>query len=60
MDGEPPFDLDMDLGGGDEDESMVSALIMDGANLDQARTYAAVVRGKIDALRSWNLMGESQ
>ena len=48
IDGEPPFDLDMDLGGGDEDESMMSALIMAGATFDQARTYAAAVRGKID------------
>ena len=48
MDGEPPFDLDMDLGGEGEDESMVSALLMIGANLNQARTYAAAVRGEID------------
>ena len=48
MNGEQPFDLDMDLGGEGEDESMVSALIMAGANFDQARTYAAAVRGKID------------
>ena len=48
MNGEQPFDLDMGIGGEDEDESMVSALIMAGTNFDRARTYAAAARGKID------------
>ena len=45
MDGESPFDLEMD----DEDDTMVSTLILAGANMNQARTYAAAVRGKTDA-----------
>ena len=45
MDGESPFDLEMD----DEDDTMVSTLILAGANMNQAKTYAAAVRGKTDA-----------
>ena len=48
MDGDAPFDLDVDLGGEEEDESMVSALFLAGADFEQAMTYAAAVRGKID------------
>ena len=34
--------------GDDDDDSMVAALIIDGANADQARTYAAAVKGRTD------------
>ena len=47
MDGSAPFDLDM-MGPDDEGEQMVSALVMAGANVEQARTYTAAVRGRPD------------
>ena len=43
MDGGSPFDLDMD-----GDDTMVSALILAGANMNQAKTYAAAARGNTD------------
>ena len=45
LDGESPSDLEMD----DEDDTMVSTLILAGDNMNQAETYAAAVRGKTDA-----------
>ena len=48
MDGDAPFDLGGDLGGEEEDESMVSVLLLASADFEQAKTFAAAVRGKID------------
>ena len=48
MDGDAPFDLDVDVGGKEEEESMVSVLRLAGADIEQAKTYAAAVRGEID------------
>ena len=53
MNGESPFDLDMQ----DEDDAMVSTLILAGANMNQAKTYAAAVRGKTDAPTFMELYG---
>ena len=49
MDGEPPYDLEMPgLMDDDDDDNMVATLIIAGANADQARTYAAAVKGRTD------------
>ena len=56
MDGESPYDLDM----GDEDDAMVSTLILAGADLNQAKTYAAAVRGKTDAPTFMDFYGRGE
>ena len=58
-DGSAPYDLEM-IGPDENGKQMVSAFIMIGANVEQARTHTAAVRGRTDAPTFMEFFGRGE